>query len=200
MSRKRTLSYLGSLAVLVFPTWAWAHAGTHFELSFWSGLIHPLTGLDHALAMIAVGMFAAHLGGRAVWAVPASFLTAMIAGGALHVIGLPLPMVEPGIAASVLVLGLLIALQTKMTLPAATTIVAVFAVFHGYAHGSEMQAGSELVAYIAGFVGATALLHAVGLALGLGVTNLSPRQAQGVLRVGGGCLATVGLLLAGSTI
>lgn len=200
MTWKHPHSLLGLLALLLCPSAAWAHPRLHFELGFVSGFIHPFTGLDHALAMIAVGMFAAHLGGRALWVVPASFVTAMIAGGTLPFTGVELPMVEPGIAASVLVLGVLIAMQTKMATPVAAAIVSAFAVFHGYAHVSEMQAVSSLASNTFGFVGATVLLLVVGLALGLAVGSLSPRHAQGALRFGGGGLVTAALFLAGATI
>ena len=126
-----------ALATIAVPTVASAHPG-HEGAGFVHGLLHPLGGLDHILAMVAVGLFAARLGGRALWLVPASFVTAMALAGAAGMAGFALPYVEAGIALSILVLGAAIAFETTMPVAAAMALVAFFAVFHGYAHGAEM--------------------------------------------------------------
>jgi len=143
----------------LFPAIAWAHPG-HM-----AGFLHPFTGIDHLLAMVAVGLWAAQLGGHWRWAVPLAFVGSMTLGGVAGFEGLRLPMVEPMIAASVLVLGLLVSLRVKMKWPA-LVLVGAFAVFHGVAHGAEMPAEANKLVYAAGFVLATALLHAVGVAGG----------------------------------
>jgi urease accessory protein len=140
-----------------------AHPG-HAAAGFAGGLAHPFMGLDHLLAMVAVGLWAAQQGGRALWAVPAAFVAAMIAGGVLAWVGLALPHVETGIAVSVLGLGLLIVTQRRAPPAAGMAIAAVFALFHGYAHGLEMPQIASPVPYAAGFVMATLGLHAAGIA------------------------------------
>ncbi len=127
---------------------------------------HPLGGLDHILAMVTVGIFAWQLGGRALWLVPASFVAAMMLGGALAIAGVPVPMVETGIAASVIVLGATVALGIKAPVAIAMGLVGLFAIFHGHAHGSEMPLDAGAGTYAAGFMLATALLHMAGIALG----------------------------------
>jgi urease accessory protein len=164
MKHSRTIS----LAVLcLFASSAYAHTGNHLVTGFASGLTHPLSGLDHLLAMIAVGLWAAQLGGRALWAVPAAFVGAMVLGGGLAWGGFSLPQVETGIAASVLVLGLLVATQRQWAVPAGMAIAAGFAIFHGYAHGLEMPQAVSPARYALGFVLATVCLHGVGIAGGL---------------------------------
>ncbi|MBV9990556.1 MAG: HupE/UreJ family protein [Alphaproteobacteria bacterium] len=155
-------------AIALLPAAASAHPGiaghTH---GFAYGLAHPLGGIDHVLAMVAVGMFAAHLGGRALWLLPLTFVSAMALAGIAGMTGLALPFVEIGIGLSVVVLGLAVALQWNMPALAAMGLVGFFAVFHGYAHGAEASG----LAYGAGFVCATALLHSVGIGLGLAIRN-----------------------------
>jgi urease accessory protein len=154
-----------ALAVLA-PTLASAHPG-HEGASLVHGLMHPLGGVDHIIAMVAVGLLAARLGGRALWLVPASFVVAMAAAGLAGMAGLVLPYAETGIAISVVVLGAIAVFGLAMPVAAAMGLVAFFAVFHGYAHGIEMPETASGLAYGAGFVTATALLHAVGIGLGL---------------------------------
>jgi len=125
-----------------------------------------MLGLDHQLAMIAVGIWAAHLGGRSQWYVPLSFLLAMTIGGVLGANGAHVPFVEAGIAASVLVVGVLIAAAVRLPLTGSMVLIGLFALFHGCAHGLEMPSGASGVAYGFGFVLSTAILHAVGLCLG----------------------------------
>ena len=131
------------------------------------GFFHPLTGIDHVLAMIAVGVLAAQYGGRALWLVPMSFLVAMAAAGAIGMAGIPVQIVEAGIGLSVVVLGLMIAFQFKPPTLVAMVVVGFFALFHGYAHGSEMPNGLAGLSFAAGFLFATALLLGAGVGLGL---------------------------------
>lgn len=152
-----------------------------------AGLLHPLVGPDHLLAMAAVGVWAAQIGGRAKWLVPASFVALMAASAGLAMAGVALPMVESGIATSVLLLGLLIAFAVKVTPALGATIVGLFSVFHGYAHGSEMPAMSTAWQYGLGFVASTALLHALGVAAGG-----SLRQQGLWLRAAGAAVAASG--------
>ena len=135
-----------------------------------AGLAHPFLGLDHLLAMMAVGVWAAQCGGRWLWAIPLSFVGAMLAGGALGFLGLNLPLTEPLVATSVLVMGLLIALRVRLQWPG-LALAAGFALFHGLAHAAELPAEAGAVAYAAGFAAATAALHAAGIALGTGMRS-----------------------------
>lgn len=148
----------------LFAGTASAHTGNHTVTGFSSGLTHPLLGLDHLLAMIAIGLWAAQQGGRALWAVPAAFVGAMLTGGGMALAGLSLPHVETGIAASVLVLGLLIATRRQWAVKAGMAIAAGFALFHGYAHGLEMPQTASPALYALGFVLATVFLHGIGIA------------------------------------
>ena len=154
-------------ALCLFAGAASAHTGDHGLTGFVSGLSHPLLGLDHLLAMIAIGLWAAQQGGRALWAVPAAFVGTMVLGGVLAMSGLALPHVETGIATSVLVLGLLIATRSQWSVMAGIAIASAFAVFHGYAHAVEMPFAASPLLYAAGFVLATALLHGAGVIGGL---------------------------------
>lgn len=157
-------SQLIALAALcLFAGTASAHTGNH-ATGFAGGLAHPFLGLDHLLAMVAIGLWAGQQGGRALWAVPAAFVGAMVAGGALALSGVSLPLVETGIAASVLVLGLLIATRRQGSVVAGMSLAAGFALFHGYAHGLEMPQAASPALYALGFVLATVFLHGVGIA------------------------------------
>jgi urease accessory protein len=158
----RKLMCLAVAAAAVMPSVAWAHAGAAAVSSFWSGVGHPFSGLDHLLAMVAVGIWAAQGGGRRVWAMPLAFIVLMLAAGLGGWVGLPLPYVEHGIAASLLVLGLLIASACRLDVLAGAVIVGFFAIFHGHAHGAEIPLASGMLAYSAGFALATALLHGLG--------------------------------------
>jgi urease accessory protein len=149
---------------LVIPTPAHAHliGGNGFT----SGAAHPLLGIDHLLAMVAVGVIATQIGGRAMWFVPAAFLSFMIFGGILGINGVALPMVETGIAVSVLLLGGIIAVSKKLPTSLAIACVALFAVFHGHSHGTEMSSIANPAFYTAGFILSTAMLHTFGVLLG----------------------------------
>ncbi len=157
-----------ALAILVLaPATALAHAEKGMAAGFVSGFRHPLSGWDHILAMVAVGLWGAQLGAPAIWILPVTFPMMMAFGGFLGLVGVPLPGVEVGIALSAITLGLLVALEARLKLPAAMAVVAVFAIFHGYAHGSELAPGTSALAYSMGFVAATGCLHGVGIAIGL---------------------------------
>lgn len=171
---------------------AYAHVGVGTTSSFAAGFAHPLSGLDHMTVMIAVGLWGAMKGGRAVWAWPLAFVGVMLAGGALGMLHVPLPFVEPGILASVVALGLLVALAVDLPVSAGVAIIGLFALFHGHAHGTEVPENAGGLQYMAGFAVATALLHAVGIAGGLGLGLRFHRLARAA---GAGC-AAVGVGLA----
>jgi urease accessory protein len=177
----------GALGLLPGP--AAAHMGTGLPGGFESGFIHPFSGLDHLLAMVSVGLWGAFLGRPLIYVLPVVFPAMMVVGAILGMFGVPLPPVEIGIALSVLVLGACIALSVKAPVWAACLIVAVFAVFHGYAHGKELPSAADPIAYSVGFVLATGLLHVSGI--GLGLINERP---HGVLltRSIGGVVAVLG--------
>jgi urease accessory protein len=147
---------------------ATAHTGS-LGGGFLSGLGHPLFGADHVVAMVAVGLWGAFLGTPAIFILPVVFPLVMAFGGVLGILGVPLPGAEAAIAVSAVVLGLMVALAARPPLWAAAAVVGTFAIFHGYAHGAELPAGADAVAYSLGFVVATGLLHLAGIALGLTV-------------------------------
>jgi urease accessory protein len=182
-------------ALSLVPTAALAHSGVGHVHGFAQGFLHPLGGVDHVLAMVTVGVFAWQLSGRALWLVPATFVLAMAAGGALGIAGVELPLVEFGIAASVVVLGAIVALKVRTPLAVAMGVVGAFAVFHGHAHGTEMPPDALGAAYAAGFLLATALLHAGGIALGFGIGRIGDIQGRLVYRVGGGLVALAGVAI-----
>jgi urease accessory protein len=155
---------LALAALCLFAGTASAHTGEHTASGFASGLAHPLLGLDHLLAMIAVGLWAAQQGGRTLWAVPTAFVGAMLMGGGLAGLGWGLPHVETAIALSVLVLGVLITTRRQWAVAAGMAIAAGFALFHGYAHGLEMPQAASPLGYALGFVLATVCLHGMGIA------------------------------------
>lgn len=188
-----------ALAILVLsPTLAFAHTGGDHTMGFLHGFEHPMGGVDHILAMVAVGVFAYVLGGRAVWLVPLSFVGMMIAGFMLGVAQVNVPFVELGIALSSVVIGGAAALGRPMPMAGAMALVGVFAIFHGHAHGAEMPADSSGLTYAAGFVIATALLHLVGITATSGAAKLVGKYGRIVAQVAGGAFALAGLtVLAG---
>jgi len=193
MTKVSTLtSFLVASVVWVMPGVVLAHTGVGGTAGFGAGLSHPVGGADHLLAMVAVGLWAAQTRGRARWGIPAAFLGAMVLAGALGIAGVPVPFVEAGTLASVLVLGLLITTASRFPLAVSVLVVAVFAVFHGHAHGTEMPPGSGAFAYSAGFVLATALLHGCGIAVGIALDRPGLRKAA---RTAGGAIAAGGLYL-----
>jgi len=190
MARHARLSALAALALTLLAGQAAAHTGVGATTSLAAGLGHPLLGLDHLLAMIAVGLWAGVRGGSALWLVPGTFLAGMALGGAAAGAGLPL--VELGIAGSVILLGLAIALDLRLATPLAIAAVALFGAFHGHAHGSEMPADGSGLFYAAGFMIATAGLHIVGIAIGVIASRGVP---PALVRVGGAAVAALGVVL-----
>ena len=152
------------LALISAP--ASAHLLGMHGAGFEAGVAHPFTGLDHMLAMLAVGIWATQQGGRALWAIPLAFVGMMSLGGMLALTGMQLPLVETGIATSLLVLGLLVAFSTRLPIAAGATLTGLFALFHGYAHGTEIPLATSPAGYALGFMAATAALHGIGIALG----------------------------------
>ena len=173
------------------PAAALAHPGHDGAGGLAHCFVHPLTGIDHVLAMIAVGVLAAQYGGRALWLVPMSFLVAMAAAGAIGMAGIPVQIVEAGIGLSVVVLGLMIAFQIRPPTLVAMVVVGFFALFHGYAHGSEMPGGLAGLSFAAGFLGATALL--LGAGVGLGLLLQRRTLSRRLIQAGGGAMALVGV-------
>jgi urease accessory protein len=199
MKRIDKNAWTGSAALTAFLTLAagpaLAHTGVGSVSGFAAGFGHPIGGLDHVLAMVAVGILAAQQGGRALWLLPIAFVVMMMVGGVLGVTGVALPYVEMGIVGSVIVLGMVIAVGRRMPVALAMVLTGAFAVFHGHAHGTEMPLNASGLAYGAGFVLATASLHIAGIGLGLGAAKLTRPRA---LRLGGGAIALAGLALAAS--
>lgn len=185
----RTLTL--SLLILAAPA-ALAHGqGVHsHEAGLIAGFLHPFSGLDHLLAMLAVGLWAAQQGGRALWALPASFVAAMAIGGAVGVMGIALPGIESGIALSVLVLGLLVAMQSRWALGLACAMTGFFALFHGMAHGQEMPIMASSWTYAAAMLTATGLLHASGVFAGVRFRSSGMRLVGAAMS-----LAGIGMLL-----
>ena len=179
---------LAGLAIL--PVVAHAHEEKGQAAGFVAGLSHPVSGLDHVLAMIAVGLWGAVLGPPAIWVLPVAFPLVMAAGGLLGLLGIPVPGVEIGIALSAIVLGTMVLAEVRPPLWVAAVIVAFFAVFHGHAHGRELPAGTSALLYSLGFVVATGLLHAVGILLGAAHRWSVGRQA---VRIAGGGVALAGI-------
>ncbi|WP_435170048.1 HupE/UreJ family protein [Falsirhodobacter sp. 1013] len=181
------MKHLLTLALILSPTLALAHAGHDHGSPFQAGLTHPIGGTDHVLAMVAVGLWAAVTGGRALWAMPLTFVAAMVLGGAMGMAGVALPAVEPMILASVIIVGVAAALALRPGPAVALAALAVFGVAHGHAHGAEGPQG-QMVGYAAGFVIATAGLHLAGIGAGLALHRFA--------RVLGAAAAAGGVLLA----
>ena len=185
-----TTKRLGLLTLAGLPTLALAHTGHGAESGFAAGLTHPIGGLDHILAMVAVGFWGAHLGGSARWQLPLAFVAAMLVGGGLGMAGIALPGVEPMILASSVVIGLALALSGKLSTGLAASLCAGFALFHGVAHGAEMPLAASALGYAGGFALATAGLHLTGLASGL-----AARRVPNLHRWAGALIAASGLAL-----
>lgn len=179
-----------TLLLLMFPVLAFGHTAEGVSGGFISGLTHPIFGFDHVVAMIAVGLWGAQLGNPALWVLPVTFPLVMAFGGLLGVIGVPVPAVEVGIAASAIVLGLMVAIVARPPLWVAGILVAVFAIFHGHAHGTELPEAANPIAYAVGFVIATGALHMLGIAIGL--IHRWPAGAH-ALRAGGVAILAVGV-------
>ncbi len=166
MNRARAAG-LVLLAALAAPASLSAHPRGGEATGFFAGLSHPVSGLDHVLAMIAVGLWGAQLGPPAVWLLPVTFPMVMAFGGTLGLVGVKLPGIEVGIALSAIGLGAAILFEARPKLWIAAVLVGFFAIFHGHAHGTELPAGANGVLYSLGFVIATGLLHATGIGIGL---------------------------------
>ncbi|NJK40693.1 MAG: HupE/UreJ family protein [Acaryochloridaceae cyanobacterium SU_2_1] len=182
----------GLVIIALIPTVAHAHPNPITSgASFASGLLHPLFGLDHLLAMVSVGILSAQLGGRALWYVPALFVSAMLMGGMLGIAGLTLPLIEFGIAFSVFALGTSIILSKHIAPGFVILYVAIFGLCHGYAHGAEMPNTAHSWLYALGFVIATTAMHLTGI----GIEVISKRIPQGtlLLRIAGAAIAGTGL-------
>jgi urease accessory protein len=192
MKAKYSLALFGLLAYVTILPVAQAHTFGSQGAGLMAGLTHPFVGLDHLLAMIAVGIWAGQLGGRAVWLIPLTFVSVMAVAATLASFGLLLPLMEPAIACSVLVLGLLIAGSVRLPTSLGALLVGLFAVFHGYAHGLELPQAASPILYGAGFVLATALLH--GLGIGFARKSLQHKMLQRI--AGYSLIAASGLLLA----
>jgi urease accessory protein len=167
---------------------ALAHSIGSSAVGFAGGFLHPVTGLDHMLAMVCVGIWGAELGAPAIWLLPIAFPLIMAVGGAFGVVGVPLPAGELLIALSVVVLGTLVALARKLPIAAALTIVGIFAIAHGHAHGVELPGATDTLAFTVGFVIATGLLHLAGIAIG--VLARWPVGAFAIRVCGGGVALT----------
>ncbi len=182
------LRFLLVLAATLTAVPALAHTGS-VTGGFLGGLLHPVFGPDHVAAMVAVGLWGAFLGAPAIWLLPVVFPLVMAAGGVLGIVSVPLPGVEAGIAASAIVLGLMVVLGARPPLGVAAVMVGAFAIFHGHAHGAELPPGADAVAFSAGFVIATGLLHLAGIAFGLltrwPAGRIAVRAAGGVIMAAG---------------
>ena len=190
---KRILSIASLLALGATP--AFAHPGHGLTESFSAGVAHPLGGLDHMAVMIAVGLWAALKGGRALWIWPAAFVGVMLIGGALGMAHVALPFVESGILASVVALGLLVALAVDLPVWIGAVVIGAFALLHGHAHGSEVAENIGGIEYMAGFALATATLHLTGIGFAQIMARASLRPA---IRVAGALCVAVGIgLIAG---
>jgi urease accessory protein len=179
--------------LLLLPGAALAHTGVGEATGFAHGFGHPIGGVDHLLAMFAVGLWAAQMGKRALWLVPSVFVGVMVLGGVLGFSGLSVPFVEAGIVTSVLILGVLIAGAVKLPLVHSAFIVGLFAIFHGYAHGAEMPLALGAASYTFGFALATAVLHLAGMGIGM---LLWKTKLQTIGRFAGGAIALSGVFLA----
>jgi urease accessory protein len=190
---------VAAAALIALTGTAFAHTGHGDTSGFVHGFMHPLGGLDHVLAMVAVGLYAAMIGGRALWLMPLTFIGMMALGGAMGASGIVDPFVEAGIAMSVIVLGLAVALRVNLPTVIAIALVGLFAILHGHAHGAEMPQDVSGYAYAAGFLLATALLHGAGIALGLLAGMLATRGGWRVAQAAGGAMALAGVaILAGA--
>jgi urease accessory protein len=188
---------LTALFVLI-PTAAFAHTGVGDTSGFVHGFMHPVSGIDHILCMVAVGVFAFVLGGRALWLVPLSFVGMMAVGFLLGVSGVDLPYVELGIGLSSVVIGAAAAWGRPMPVRGAMALVGLFAIFHGHAHGAEMPQNAAGLEYALGFIVATALLHVAGILGAMGVAKLAGRFGRPLAQLAGAAFALGGIgVLAG---
>jgi urease accessory protein len=180
-------------AALLLPSHAYAHAGGTDAGGFMHGLMHPVSGLDHICAMVAIGLWAAQMRGRALWVVPLAFVSVMLLGGVMPMLGIELPFVEHGIVFSVLALGVLVAATIRPPLWLSIGMTGLFALWHGYAHGAEMPALASGMGYAFGFMLATASMHIAGIFFGLGLQRMARERW---FHVAGAGIALFGVYLA----
>lgn len=190
---RNRLTFAAAVTAFVAPTAAMAHVGVGSTASFAAGFGHPYSGLDHIAVMVAVGLWAALKGGRALWVWPCAFVGVMLVGGALGMAHVAVPFVEPGILASVVALGLLVALAVDLPVWLGAAIIGVFAIFHGHAHGSEVAENVGGAEYMIGFALATVSLHAIGIGIALALSSVRMRA---VVRLGGVACVLIGVALA----
>ena len=190
MKKNQFLQYLAisTALTLLLPTIANAHTGIGDTNGFIHGLEHPISGLDHILAMVAVGLWAVQIGGKALWLVPGTFVLAMAAGSVVGHFQIPFPGIEQGILASDFLLGILILMAARLPLALSTSIVGLLAIFHGYAHGAEIPETASGLTYGVGFIVSTALLHLTGLGIGLGFDRLPVLLRKRSFRAGGAAI------------
>jgi urease accessory protein len=191
MTRPLACKLLAAFAFTCVSTAAFAHVGNH-SIGLAGGIAHPMSGLDHVLAMLAVGLWASQIARPACWLLPLIFPAVMALGALIGAVGVPLLWVEPAIAASVLVFGVVIALALRPSFAVSAALIALFALVHGYGHGVEMPAQGSALAYGAGFIASTLALHAVGFAIGM-IANRAPLRFAA--RGAGAAIATIGALL-----
>jgi urease accessory protein len=184
------LALAATLSLIAAP--AFAHVGIGTTSSFAAGAAHPFSGLDHIAAMVAVGLWAALKGSRARWLWPVAFVSVMLAGGVLGVMQIALPFVEPAILASIVALGLLVALAIDLPVALGAAVIGAFALFHGYAHGAELPENAGAIGYMAGFALSTVTLHGVGLGAALAMSTTRYRP---LIRLAGAACVIVGLAL-----
>ena len=187
--RSKAVRLVFAAAFAALPTLAYAHTGVGQTTGFLTGFLHPLTGLDHIIAMVAVGLWGAQLGAPAIWMLPVTFPIVMAFGGFLGLIGVPVPGVEIGIALSGVLLGAAVMTESRPPLYIAAALIAVFAICHGHAHGAELPPGTSGLTYSIGFVVATGLLHACGIGIGTvhrwSYGRLALRALGGLISMGG---------------
>jgi urease accessory protein len=182
-------------AMVVMPTVAFAHTGVGDTSGLVHGFRHPISGIDHILAMLMVGIFAWQLRGRALCLVPMTFVGVMAVGGILGIAGIRVPFVEIGIALSVVVLGAIVAFNVKAPVAVAMGVVGLFAIFHGHAHGAEIPEDVGGVAYATGFLTATAILHLTGISAGFLIGRAGEHHGSVVVRLVGGLTTAAGVTL-----
>jgi urease accessory protein len=187
---------VAALLVFLFSSPAYAHPDGGASSGLVHGLIHPFSGLDHVCAMVAVGLWAAQVGGCAVWRLPLTFVSVMALGGLLGMANIPVSFVEAGVVASLLVLGMMVATAARFPLQVCAAIIAVFAFFHGYVHGTESPLNHPGVAYVAGFVLSTSMLHITGLGMAWIIREIGRpawiRLAGAAIMLCGGAIWAVG--------
>ncbi len=191
----RSVLRLGAATLVFLPVAASAHVGVGDTYGFIHGFSHPLSGIDHILAMVAVGLFAVQLGGRMLWLMPLTFVSAMALAGIVGMSGISLPFVEIGIGISVVVLGLAIVFRLSVPTFVAMSFIGFLAIFHGHVHGAEMPERVSALAYGIGFICATALLHAIGVGLALAVSEAGRVYNLRIVQVGGGAIAIAGVAI-----